>query len=92
MKIAEGARVNEIHGGGVVVFGFSRKSGNDIGTDGGVGQLFPDEVEAAGIVLGAVPAMHGGEDAVGGGLQGHVEMTSETWRRCEECDHVASDV
>jgi len=92
MKIGERALLDEIHGGSVVGFGFARETGDDVGTDGGVGELFTDEIDAAGVVCGAVPTVHGGEDAVGSRLQRHVEMFGEAWRLGKECDHIASNV
>jgi len=76
----------------VIVFGFTGEAGDDVGADGGVRELFADEVDAAGVVFGAIPAMHGAEDFVGGGLQRHVEVLGEARRRCEERDEVAGDV
>ena len=68
VEVGERAGFDEVQGGGVIVFGFAGEAGDDVGADGGVGQLFLDEVDAAGVVFGAVPAVHGGEDFVGGGL------------------------
>ena len=79
VEIGEGTRFDEIHGGGVVVFGFAGEAGDYVGANGGVGKLFLDEVDAAGVVLGTIPAMHGGEGFVGCGLQWHVEMVGEAW-------------
>ena len=58
-------------------FGFAGEAGDDVGADGGVGEAFVDEFDAAGVVLGAVPAVHGGKDAVGTGLQRHMEMLGD---------------
>src|SRR5205814_1853931 len=46
----------------------------------------------AGIVLGAIPAMHGGEDAIGGGLQRHMEVLGDAISGSEEVDKVLSNV
>ena len=92
VEITERAGLDKTHGGGVVVFGFAGETGDDVGADGGVGQLFLDEVDAAGVVFGAIPAVHGGEDFVGGGLERHMEMFREAWRGCEERDEIAGDV
>jgi hypothetical protein len=43
-------------------------------------------------VLGAIPAVHGGEDAVRGGLQGHVEVLGDEIGGSEEVDEVLRDV
>ena len=92
MEIAERARRDEIHGCGVIGFGFAGEAGDDVGTDGGVRQLFTDEVDAARVVFAAVPAVHGGEDLIGGGLQRHMKVFGESRGGGEERDHVAGDV
>src|SRR5262249_7285974 len=70
MEIGKWKRIDEAEGGFVVSFGFARESGDDVSTDGGVGKEFADEIYATGVVHGAIPAVHGGEDAVRAGLQG----------------------
>ena len=80
MEVGEGEAVDEVEGGGVIFGGFAGEAGDDVGADGGVGEMVVDEFDAAGVVLGAIPAMHGGEDAVGGGLQRHVEVLGDA--RC----------
>src|SRR5258708_35210029 len=72
----------------MVGFGFSRKASDDVGADGRVGQEVVDEFDAAGVVFGAIPAMHGGQDAVGSGLQRHVEMRGDAVVRSEEIDEI----
>ncbi len=76
----------------MVSFGFVGEPGDDVGADSGVGQTFVDEFDAAGVVLGAIPAVHGGEDAVGGGLQRHVEVLGDAIGPGEEFDEVLRDV
>ena len=58
VKVGEGERLDESHGRGVVVFGFAGEAGDDIGADGGMREAFTDEFDAAGVVLGAIPAAH----------------------------------
>ncbi len=58
VEIGEGARFNEGQRCSVVVFGFTGKAGDDISADGGMREAFVDEFDAAGIVLGAIPAVH----------------------------------
>ncbi len=58
MEIGEGARFNEGQRCSVVGFGFAGEAGDDIGADGGMREAFVDEFDAAGIVLGAIPAAH----------------------------------
>ena len=84
VQVSERARRDEIEGCGMVGLGFSRKAGDDVGADGGVGQTVVDEFDAAGVMFSAIPAMHGGEDAIRGGLQRHVEMRRDAVVGCEE--------
>src|SRR5882724_2379899 len=76
----------------MVVFGFAGEAGDDISADGGVRETFVDEFDAAGVVFGAVPAVHGGEDAVGSGLQGHVKVLGDAIGPGEEIDEVLRDI
>jgi len=92
VEIGEGETFDEGHGGGVIVFGFAWETGDDVGTDGGVGEVLVDEFDAAGVVLGAIPAVHGGENAVGSGLQGHVEVLGDAIGPGEEIDEVLGNV
>jgi len=92
VDIGKGQTFDEGHGGGVVVFGFAWEAGDDVGADSGVGETFVDEFDAAAVMLGAVPAVHGGKDAVGGGLQGQVEVLGDAIGPGEEIDEVLSDV
>ena len=92
VEIGEGQALDEGDRGGVVVFRFAGKAGDDVSADGGVGEAFVDELDAAGVVLSAVPAMHGGEDGVGSGLQRHVEVPGDAIGPGEEIDEVLSDI
>ena len=92
MQVGEGPLLNESHCGGVIGFGFARKPCDNVGADGGVGQAFVDEFDAAGVVLGAVPAVHGREYAIRGGLQRHVEMRREAIAEGHEIDERERDV
>ena len=71
---------------------FAGEAGDDVGADGGVREVFADELDAAGVVLGAIPAMHGGEDAVGAGLQRHVEVLGDALRGSKQRDQILRDV
>src|SRR5438552_1473477 len=77
VEIGEGKALDEGERGGVVVFSFTGEAGDHVSADGGVRKAFVDEFDAAGIVLRAIPAVHGGEDAVGGGLQRHMEVLGD---------------
>lgn len=92
VEIGEREAFDESHGCGVVVFGFAGEAGDDVGANGGVGEAFMDEFDAAGVMLGAIPAVHGGENAVGSRLQWHVEMLGDAIGRGEEVDEVLGDV
>src|SRR5438445_5019171 len=77
VKVSERARLDETHGGGVMVFGFARESGDDVSADGGVGKQLANEFDAPRVVFGTIPAMHGGENVVGAGLKRHVKVFGE---------------
>jgi len=76
----------------VVDVGLPGETGYNVGPDGRVGQAIVDKCDAAGVVFGSIPAMHGGEDAVGGGLQRHVKMRGDAAVGCEEADEILGDV
>jgi len=92
MKVGEREAFDEGECGGVVGFGFAGEAGDDVGTDGGVGEAVVDEFDAASVVFRAIPAVHGGQDAVGAGLQRHVEVLGDTIGGGEEIDQVSRDV
>src|SRR2546430_13665538 len=64
VEIGERESFDESTRGGVVVLRFARETGNDVCTDGGVRESFADEFDAACVMLGAIPAVHSGKDAV----------------------------
>jgi len=70
VEIGEGERFDEGESCGVVLVGFAGETADDVSADGGVGEAFMDEFDAAGVVFGAVPAVHGGENMIGAGLNG----------------------
>ena len=92
VEVGERAGFDELQGGGVVGIGFAGKAGDHVGADGGVGQVVVDKFDAASVMFGAIPAMHGGEDAIRGGLQRHVEMGSYAIGGSEEFDEVPGDI
>jgi len=92
VEIGEGEALDEGESGGVVGLGFAGEAGDYVGADGGVGEAVVDKLDAAGVMLGAVPAVHGGEDAVGGGLERYVEMLSDAISAGEEVDEVQGEV
>src|SRR5271157_5296450 len=92
MQIGEWKRAEEVERRGVVRFGFAGEAGDNVGADGRAGESFADALDAAGIVLGAIPAVHGGKNTVGAGLQRHVKMTSEALGAGEEVNEFARDV
>src|SRR5229473_1563789 len=92
MKVGEREALDEGHGCGVVIFGFAGEAGDYVGADGSVGEEDVDEFDAASVVFRAIPAVHGGQDAVGAGLQRHVEVLGDTIGGGEEIDQVSRDV
>ena len=92
VEVGERIAVDEVDRGGVVVGGFAGETGDDVGADGGVGELIADEFDPACVVLGAIPPMHRGENSVGPGLQRHVEMLRDARRRCEQRDEILRHV
>src|ERR1700687_2841422 len=67
-EIGEGQTRDEGERGGVFGFGFAGEAGDEVGADGGVGKALADKVDAAGVVLGAIPAGHGGGGGGGAGV------------------------
>ena len=92
VEIGEREALDEGDRGGVIIFGFAWETGDDVGAYCGIRKAFMDEFDAAGIVLGAIPAMHGGEDAVGCGLQWHMEVLSDAIGGSKKVDEVLRDV
>jgi hypothetical protein len=92
VKIGERAAFDEVDGCSVIIGGLTWKACNDVGTDRGIRELVANEFDAARVVFGAIPAMHGGEDAVGTGLQRHVKMLRDARSRNEERDEVGGNV
>lgn len=92
VEIGEGQTLDKVERGGMLGFGFAGEAGDDVGADGGMREAFADELDAAGVVLGAVPAVHGSEDAVGAGLQRHVEVLGDAIDPGEEFDEILGDV
>src|ERR1700688_2672976 len=62
VEVGDGQAFDKGHGCGVVVSGFAGETGDDVSADGRVREALMDEFDPAGVVLGAVPAVHGGED------------------------------
>ena len=83
VEIGERAALDKVESRGVIFGGFAGKTGDDVGADGGVGKLVADEFDTARVVFGAIPAMHRAKDAVGAGLQRHVEVLGDARRRSE---------
>ena len=65
VEIGEGQAIDKGHRRGVVVLRFAWEARNDVGADGGVGEALADEFDAAGVVFGAVPAVHRSENTIG---------------------------
>ncbi len=84
--------LDESHRGGMVFLGLAREAGDYVGADSGVGQKGMDKLDATGIVFRAIPAAHGGENAVGTGLQRHVKVPGEAIGWSKKFDEILSDV
>ena len=92
MKVSEREALDERQRGGVIFFPFARKTGDDVGADGGVRKKRVDELDAAGIVFDAIPAVHSREDAIGAGLQRHVKVLGKAIICGKKLDEILSDV
>jgi len=92
MKVRKGASFDETQRPRMMVFGFTGEPCDDVGTDGGVREMFGNEPKTASVVFGAIPAVHRRENFVGAGLQRHVEVFREPRCRSEKFDEIASDV
>src|SRR5437879_6068142 len=92
VKIGERKRIDEAESGCMVGFSFARKTGDDVGAYGGMGKKFANECCTAGVMLRAIPAMHGGEDIVRAGLERHVKVLGDATGAGEERDEVLRDV
>jgi len=92
VQVGERKRLDKCEGCCVFRVCLSGKAGDDVGADGGMRKQFADEFDAAGIVLGAIPAVHSRKDAVAAGLKGHMKMVGEPRVRGEELDEVAGNV
>src|SRR5262249_7333039 len=89
VEISKRERFDEGQSGSVVIFGLAGKAGDDVGADGGVREALADEFDAARVVLGAVPAVHGCQDAIRAGLQRHVEVLREALGRGKKLGEIA---
>ncbi len=92
VEIGERQALDEGERCGVIGVGLAREAGDDIRADGGVGKTLTDELDAAGVMLGAIPAVHGGEGAVGARLQRHVKVLGDAIGGGEEVDEIAGNV
>jgi hypothetical protein len=93
VEVGERKRLDEMERGVMLSFGFTGKARDDVGANGGVSERFADELDASLVVAGAVPAVHGGEDAVRPGLERHVKVFGNAI--CgggEQRDEILSDV
>ena len=92
VEIGERKRIDEAESGCMVGFSFARKTGDDVGAYGGMGKKFANQCCTAGVMLRAIPAMHGGEDIVRAGLERHVKVLGDATGAGEERDEVLRDV
>jgi len=92
VEICEGSPLDELESSGMFLFGFAREAGDNVGADCSVGEVLTDEFDAASVVFGAIPAVHGGENSVGARLQGHVKVFGQAGCRGEEKNQIASNI
>src|SRR5690242_210064 len=64
VEIGERERLDEGQRRGVVLFRLTWETSDNVGADGGMRKPFADEFDAARVMSSAVPAVHGGKDAV----------------------------
>lgn len=72
--------------------GFAGEANDDVGADGGVRERFADEFDSAGVMGGAIPAMHGAKNAIGAALQRQMKMRGDARLARDEIDEILSDV
>ena len=92
VEVGKWERVDETKRGFVVGLGFTREASDYVGANGSVGKKFADKFHAPGVMLGAIPAMHRGQDAVRTGLERHVEVFGDAIGTSEKGDEVLRDI
>ncbi len=85
-RYVNGERVDEADRGGVIFFGFAGKPAMTSAPIAACGSRSRMKLDAAGVVFGTIPAVHGGKNAVGRGLQRHVEVRREAIGGGEKID------
>ena len=68
------------------------EAGAPSGCQSCVHELLADEFDTARVVHGAIPAMHGGQNAVGRRLQRHVKMLGDARSGSEQRDQILGDI
>ncbi len=92
MEIGERTIFDKAQSRGVIRLSFAGESGDNVSADSCVWKALTDEFNAAGIMFGAVPAMHGGEDAVRARLQRHMEVWRDAIGGSKEIDEILGNV
>src|SRR5450631_719149 len=92
MQVSERQVFDKGHGRRMFFLSLSGESRDYIRADGGVRQAFTNELQAPGIVVGAIPAVHGGENAIVSRLQGHMKMLGQAIVVREKPDQIASHI
>src|SRR5438874_6859978 len=92
VEIGERAAFDESKCRGVICFVLAGKTCDDIGADGGMREPLADKFYASSVMFGTIPAVHSREDAVGAGLQRHVEMLSEPLARSKQLHQILRNI
>ena len=81
----------QAHGVFEIFFGLARETNNDVGRDGGIGDLGANTVEDAEELFGTIRALHCLEDRVRARLQRHVKARHDRRRLGHRVDDVVGE-
>ena len=92
VEVGERERIDEAQSGFVIGLGFAGEASDNVGSDSGVGKEFANEDYTTRVMFGAIPTVHGGENVVRTGLQGHMEVLGDAIGAGKERDEILGDV
>ncbi len=92
MEVGEGQALDQFDGVLKILLRLSRKADDHVRADRSSRHNPAYAFYTLGIMSGAIPAMHGAKDAVGGGLQRHVKMGRQAIRRSHKRYEFFGDV
>ena len=92
VQVREGQCSDEFESAAMVVLRLAGESRNYVGADGGIRQALGDQFDAPAVMVRAIPAMHRAQNAIGGGLQRHVEVWRDAAGRSDKLDQILGDV